>query len=130
MRQLARSPHGLTLIETIVVITILSLIMAAVAVYAVGQLGHAKRKVTKIDIHSTVEAVELFRANRGRYPSTDEGIQALLAEKVLKRAPKDAWGNPLTYALEENEPVVTSFGADGKAGGEGDDADLSSRDLE
>lgn len=114
----------------VVVITIMSVIMAAVAVYAVGQIAPVKRDVTKIDIRATMEAVELFKATHGRYPSTIDGIPALLGAKVLKRAPKDAWGHPLAYALEEGEPVVTSFGADGRPGGEGEDVDLSSRDLE
>lgn len=127
---LSRKPRGLTLIEMVVVITILSLLMAAVGVYAVGVLVGAKHDVAQQDLRTALISVEMFKARRNRYPSTDEGFAAMVEAKVLKKLPKDPWGGALGYALEAGEPVVTSLGADQLPGGTGDNADLSSRDLE
>jgi general secretion pathway protein G len=125
-----RYPRGLTLIEIIVVITILSLLMAAVGVYAIQQLVDSKRSIARIDVRNALDAVETYRVTKGRYPSTAEGFRAVVEARVLKRLPKDPWGTPLGYALESGEPVVTSFGADGTEGGQGEDLDVSSRDLD
>lgn len=130
MRQRHRRPRGLTLIEVVVVITILSLLMGAVGVYAFGQLTESRRRIALLDVRTVMDALETYRATKGRYPSGQEGLRALVDAKVLKRAPKDPWGTPLTYALEAGEPVVASLGADGVSGGTGEDADVSSRELD
>jgi general secretion pathway protein G len=118
----------LTLIEVVVVITILALLTTMVGVYAVGVMNSSKVKTSRLELRQARDAVELFHASRGRYPTTAEAFAPLLAAHVLKTIPKDAWGQPLHYALEDGEPVVRSLGADGQPGGTEDSADLSSTD--
>ena len=127
---LRRRARGLTLIEIIVVITIISLLMTAVGVYAMGVLTTSRRDLAKQDIRTALTALDMFRARRGRYPTTSEGFQALVQIQALKKLPKDPWGGELTYALVDGEPVVTSLGRDQKTGGLDDDADSSSRELD
>ncbi len=116
----------MTLIEIIVVITILSLLMAAVGVAALGALSNARHDVAVQDVQTAISALDMFRARKNRYPTSTEGFRALVESRVLKAMPKDTYGSDLTYELKDGEPVVTSLGADMKPGGTGDDADITS----
>ncbi|MBS2029044.1 MAG: type II secretion system protein GspG [Deltaproteobacteria bacterium] len=118
----------MTLIEIMVVITILGLIAAAVGVAVVPQLNKAKVDRAKLDIRNIGNALKLYYTQKGKYPDTGEGIGALVTGKQLESTPKDPWGHDYVYVLEGGKPVITSYGADGAPGGTDDDADISSKD--
>ena len=121
--------RGLTLIEIVVSITIISLMMTAVAVYAMGVRTGALDDVAQQDVRVALTALEMFKARRNRYPTAAEGFASLVELRVLKKVPKDPWGGELAYTVEDGEPVVTSLGSDHQPGGAGDAADLSSSQL-
>lgn len=123
--------RGLTLIEIIVVIAIVSMLMGAVAVHAIGQERQARRSTARLDVRNTRDAFELHRLTTGGYPSPNDGFAPLLKSRALRVAPpKDPWGHALSWSLRDGEPVVVSYGADGAPGGEDDAADISSLDVE
>lgn len=122
-----RRPRGLTLIEIVVVITISAMLMSAVAVSALQIYDHSQTEKAKLDVKNLGTALDAYRLQKGRYPAPAEGLAALTKSKVLKELPDDPWGTPYAYALEDGEPVVTSYGADGVPGGSGRDADITSR---
>lgn len=119
-----RHPRGISLIEIVVYITIASMLMAAVGVYAVGVQKDSMRRTAELDVRTALDAVEMYRGSRGKYPEEGDGFSALVKAKVLKAEPKDPWGNELLYGLKDGEPFVTSLGADGNAGGEEENADI------
>lgn len=121
---------GMTLIEIMVVITILGLIAAAVGVAVVPQLSHAKVERAKMDIGNIGNALKLYYTQKGKYPDSGEGLQALVTGHQLESMPKDPWGHDYVYTLENGKPVVTSYGADGAPGGQDDDQDISSKDAQ
>ena len=129
-RMFRASERGMTLIEIMVVITILGLIAAAVGVAVVPQLSHAKVERTQQDIRSIEGALKLYYTQKGKYPDTGEGLGALVSGKQLDSMPRDPWGHDYVYVLENGKPVVSSYGADGSPGGQDDDADISSKDLD
>lgn len=129
-KQRRRRQRGMTLIEIMVVITILGLIMAAVGVAVIPKLDEAKQSTAKMDIGNIHNALKLYYAKKGRYPDTAAGLRALVETQALETMPKDPWGNEYVYMYEGGKPVVTSYGGDGAPGGEGIDADISSRDLQ
>jgi general secretion pathway protein G len=119
----------MTLIEIVVVIAILTMLMSAVGVYAVGQLEGAKRKAARMDVRNLGAALDAFYAMRGRYPSASEGLEVLLESRVLKELSLDPWGGRYGYSLEDGAPVVTCLGADGLPGGSGANEDVTSTTL-
>lgn len=123
-----RRRRGMTLIEIMVVITILGLIAAAVGIAVVPQLEAAKRDRAALDIKNIQSGLKLYYTKKGSYPDTGTGLRALVETNVLEDVPKDPWGNDFVYLNEGGKPVIVSYGADGTAGGEGSDADVSSRD--
>jgi type II secretion system protein G len=110
----------------IVVIAMLSLLMSAVGVYALGQYTESQQHTARLDVQNAAAALETYRVTYQRYPDPAQGFAPLVATRILKVQPKDPWGQPLTWALRDGEPVVTSWGADEAPGGEGDGADLRS----
>ena len=130
---------GFTLVEILVVITIIGLIMALVAPRVLNYLGEAKSKTAKIQIESFGSALDLFYLDLGRYPSTSEGL-AVLAQPpgnvqtwngpYLKGGivPTDPWGNPFVYRSpgEHGAYDIISYGADGQEGGTGTAKDIDS----
>ena len=124
----AASQRGMTLIEIMVVITILGLIAAAVAVNVVGQLGEAKVKQTKADLHTLENCLDLYKVDKGRYPTTEEGLQAIVAAGKCKANIKDPWGHDYVYLYPgQAHPDafdIKSYGGDGQQGGEGENADI------
>jgi general secretion pathway protein G len=118
----------MTLIEILVVITILGLIAAAVAVNVVGQLGEAKIKQARTDLHTLENCLDLYKIDKGRYPTTEEGLQAVVAAGKCKPRIKDPWGHDYVYLSPGQAHAdsfdVKSYGADGKGGGEGENADI------
>lgn len=120
--------RGMTLIEIIVVITILSLMMAAVGVAVIPQLEAARRDRAYQDIANLQTALKTYYAKKGNYPDTGTGWKALLDAQILEKAPLDPWDKEYVYLLESGKPVIVSYGRDGVSGGTDADADLSSKD--
>jgi len=130
------SEAGYTLTELLVVLVILSLLTAAIAPRIMGRLDGSKIKTAKLQLESVSSAVEVFYLDTGRYPTSDEGLKALITQPEnlsawngpYVRAPKnliDPWGNEILLTLDGNgQPVLQTLGADGKKGGEGSAADL------
>jgi general secretion pathway protein G len=123
-----RRRRGMTLVEIIVVITILALIMGAVAVAVIPQLEQSRRDRAKLDIGNIQGALKIYYAKKGTYPDTGTGLKALVDAQILDKMPKDPWDNDYVYLLESNKPVITSYGADKAPGGSDAAADVSSKD--
>lgn len=126
---------GFTLIELLVVLAILALLAGLVGPRVLGQLGGAKSKTASVQIADLDKALELFKLDVGRFPSTEEGLQSLAAKPAsvasgwngpyLKGGvPSDPWGRPYQYKLEGGSVLIESLGADGAPGGDGENADL------
>ena len=126
MKRMSR--RGLSLIEIIVVITITAMLMSAVGVYALGVQRSSQLRTAKMDVRNAAGALDLYRAQQGRYPDPREGFAPVIALRALKAEPLDPWGTPLIWALKDGEPVVSSLGPDRAVGGAGDDADITSAD--
>ncbi len=138
---------GFTLIEIMVVIVIIGLLVAIVSPKFMVQFENAKVKTTKIQISNLEQALKLFKLSCGFYPSTEQGLRALIEKPTTGKIPEnydeggylekgkvplDAWGNPFIYLCPgiQNDYDIISLGRDGKEGGEGFDADIYSWDLE
>ncbi|MFT3709565.1 MAG: type II secretion system major pseudopilin GspG [Archangium sp.] len=130
IRRLAnRRRRGMTLIEIIVVITILSLLMAAVGIAVIPQLDQAKVDRAKMDIANINNALKTYYAKKGNYPETGNGLKALVDAQILEKMPTDPWDHEYIYLNEGGKPVIMSYGKDGTQGGADSDADISSKDL-
>jgi general secretion pathway protein G len=128
-KQQQRRRRGMTLIEIMVVITILGLIAAAVGVAVIPQLNQAKRDRAELDIKNIQNALKLYYTKKGAYPDTGTGLKGLVDMQALEQLPRDPWNNEYVYMNEGGKPVIISYGADGTSGGEGQDADISSKEL-
>lgn len=127
---------GFTLIELLVVLAILALLAGLVGPRVLNQLGGAKSKTASVQIADLDKTVELFKLDVGRYPTAEEGLAALVSKPAsvasgwngpyLKGGlPNDPWGRPYKYGLKADGSVeITSLGADGAPGGDGENADL------
>jgi general secretion pathway protein G len=139
-----RRYSGFTLIELMVVILILGVMAALIVPNVVGRGDEAKAAAAKQDVASLMQALKLYRLDNGRYPSADQGLGALVAKPsaepvppnwkpggYIERLPKDPWGNAYVFANPGvyGEIDVMSFGADGKPGGAGADADIHNGNL-
>jgi general secretion pathway protein G len=119
--------RGMTLIEIMVVITIIGLIAAAVAVAVIPQLQKAQVDRTTLDIKNIEGALKLYYARKGSYPDTATGLKALVDLQILETMPQDPWKRDYIYVLERGRPIITSYGQDGVPGGDGPNADISNR---
>ncbi|MDH3238275.1 MAG: type II secretion system major pseudopilin GspG [Deltaproteobacteria bacterium] len=144
-RDRLRGRAGFTLLEIMVVIVILGLLAALVVPKLIGRTEEAKRTQTRIQIKNLEQALQLFKLDNGFYPGTEQGIEALVrAPEIgrvpknyrkggyLDRVPKDPWGNVYVYVSPgtQGDYDISSYGADGVPGGEGEDADINSWDAE
>jgi general secretion pathway protein G len=136
---LRRGDAGFTLVEILVVITIIGLIMAIVGPRVLNYLGESKVKAAKIQIESFSSALDLYYLDMGRYPGSSDGLVALVQRPgnaqewngpYLKGGvvPNDPWGHPYVYRspVEHAPYEIISFGSDGQEGGTGTAADVSS----
>jgi len=135
----ARS-RGMTLIEILVVLVLIGVVLGVVGGNFIGKGEKAKADAAKIEIGQIGQTLDLYKLEVGRYPSTQEGLQALIAAPPgvsnwngpywkKTTTPKDPWGNDYRYAApgQNNAPYeISSYGADGREGGEGANKDISS----
>ncbi|MDZ4370707.1 MAG: type II secretion system major pseudopilin GspG [Phenylobacterium sp.] len=137
-RARARRDDGYTLTEILVVMAVIGLIAAALTPGLVGQLGRSRLKTAQVQVETVAAAVEMFRADVGRYPTESEGLAVLINQPgdvegwtgpyvKSERTLSDPWGNRMDYALGDDGRnfLVTSFGADGQEAGEGQNRDVS-----
>jgi general secretion pathway protein G len=131
--------RGMTLIEILVVLTLIGIVMGIVGGNYLGQGEKAKAKAAKIEIEQIGQTLDLFRLEVGRYPTTQEGLQALITAPTgvpnwngpywkKNTLPKDPWTNEYKYASPGQHGAydLWSYGADGKEGGEGINKDITS----
>ena len=134
-----RASRGFTLLELMVVIVIIGVLAALIAPKVLENVDKAKITAAQADISSLMNALKMYKLDNGHYPSGDQGLQALATKPTtgtipgnwrsyLDKLPDDPWHHPYQYANPgvHGEIDVFSFGADGQAGGEGDDADIGS----
>lgn len=124
-----RDRRGMTLIEIMVVVTIIGVMTAGVGIAVINSLHDAKVKQTYTDMAAIQNGLKLYLTKKGKYPDTGTGLKALLDQGILDKPPLDPWGNEYVYMNEAGKPVITSYGADGAPGGEGKDRDLSTKDA-
>ena len=135
----AAGQAGFTLIELLVVLVILVLLASLVAPRVIGYLGSSRTKAAKVQIQSLVTALELYKVDTGRYPSTSEGLKALIVTPTVasawngpyltkKELPNDPWGRPYLYRLpgEHGAFDILSLGADNQPSGTGENEDIGS----
>jgi general secretion pathway protein G len=139
----AATQGGFTLIEVMVVIVIIGVLAALIVPQVMSRPDEARATAARTDIASIKQALNLYKLDNYRYPTTEQGLQALVKKPsvapvpdnwkgngYLERVPKDPWGNPYRYLHPglHGEIDVMSLGADGEAGGEGNEADIGSWD--
>jgi general secretion pathway protein G len=139
-----QSMAGFTLIEIMVVIVILGVLGALVIPNIIGRTGAARVTAAKSDIRAIGNALNLYKLDNFSFPSTDQGLQALVekptglpepknwnVEGYLDKVPKDPWGNPYQYISpgQHGHYDLSTMGSDGAPGGDGDAADINSWEL-
>ena len=135
----AAHARGFTLIEVLVVVVILGILAAVVVPKFFDKPGEARQTAAKVDVQGLVTALNLYRLDNFSYPSTEQGLQALVqkpsgapdarnwkAGGYIDRLPKDPWGREYVYLSpgQRGDIDVYSLGLDGQPGGEGENADV------
>jgi general secretion pathway protein G len=138
--------RGFTLIEIMVVVVIMGILAALVVPKLMGRTDDARISAARQDIATIMQALKLYRLDNQRYPSTEQGLQALITKPTSgpsangwktggyldkNSLPKDPWGNVYQFLSPgiKGEIDVFSYGADGQPGGAGNDADIGSWEL-
>ncbi len=134
--------QGFTLIEILVVIVILSILGGLAAQTLLSRPDAARVQAAQTDLRTLAAALDVYRLDNYRYPSSDQGLQALVERPsgrpeaknwnpsgYLKKLPEDPWGSAYLYENEGSDIEIISLGADGAEGGEGNDADIRLSDL-
>lgn len=127
-RRCANDEEGFTLVELMVVIVILGLLATIVVINVMPAADRAATTKARADIATLEQGVEMYRLDHMRYPSTDEGLQALVSGNYVRRLPDDPWGNPYRYSAPGPDGrafQIGSLGADGREGGDGEDEDIA-----
>jgi general secretion pathway protein G len=134
--------NGFTLIELMIVVVILGLLATTVMPKILSKPDQARQAKAAVDIRAIQSALAMFKTDTGRFPTTTEGLQALVTNPGLKGwdsdgylecVPKDPWGNPYLYispGLHSKDYDLESLGKDGEDGGTGKDADIESWNLQ
>ena len=137
--RVSRRTNGFTLIEVMVVISILAILAALIVPKIMSRPDEARVVAAKQDIAALMQALKLYRLDTKRYPTTEQGLQALVAKPsqapvpdnwkpggYVEKLPQDPWGKPYQFLNPglHGEIDVFSYGADGVPGGEGFDADI------
>ncbi|TKB82260.1 MAG: type II secretion system protein GspG [Nitrospira sp.] len=139
------SERGFTFIEIMVVVAILAILAALVVPRVMGRTDEAKRTAAKVQIRNIEGGLQLYKLDTGVYPSTEQGLKALVdkpstgvipkkwkPEGYLAKVPDDPWGNVYKYVspVPKGDYEITSLGTDGEAGGEGKNADITNFNLD
>ncbi|MBD0316695.1 MAG: type II secretion system major pseudopilin GspG [Nitrospiraceae bacterium] len=139
--------RGFTFIEIMVVVAILAILAALVVPRIMGRTDDAKRTAAKVQIRNIEGALQLYKLDNGVYPSTEQGLKALIEKPsvgvvpkkwklggYLQKLPEDPWGNPYKYLspapAQRGDYEIMSMGTDGEVGGEGVNADITNWNLE
>jgi len=138
----SRRRAGFTLVELMIVVVILGLLATMVMPKIMNRPEQARRMKARIDIRNIESALALFKTDTGRYPTTSEGLEALVSDPGIKgyssdayldKTPTDPWGNTYVYispGTHNKDYDLESYGKDGEDGGTGDSADVESWSLE
>ena len=142
MRRPSVREAGFTLIEILVVVFIIGLLATIVSVNVIGQTDTARVTKAKADLKELEQGLHLYKLDNGIYPTTDQGLRALVAKPTsgpqprkynpdgyVQKIPEDPWGNGYVYLSDGQNFVLQCLGADGEKGGEGKNADIDSKDL-
>jgi general secretion pathway protein G len=138
--------NGFTLLELVIVISILSLLAAIIAPKMMGRADDAKIADAKIQIRNFETALKLYNLDSGFYPDTEQGLEALIEKPATgkipnkyreggyleqRKIPSDPWGNPYIYISPgiHGDFDIISYGSDGRDGGTGKDADITNWDM-
>lgn len=133
---LRRNFYGFTLLELLVVMVIIGLLASYVGPKYFSQIGKSEVKTAKAQIEALEKALDTYRLDVGRYPSSEQGLNALYKNPenepkwqgpyLKKNVPNDPWGNPYQYKNpgEHSDVDLLSLGADGASGGSGENADI------
>jgi general secretion pathway protein G len=133
-----------SLIEVMIVVVILGLIASLVVPNLIGQSEQAKKKLVCVQMKSLKDSIDSFKVNEGSYPTTEEGLEALIQNPnpqkyknypengflSSKKLPKDPWGNDYIYVNNDGNVEIISLGADGKEGGSGENKDIKLSECE
>lgn len=135
----ARRAAGFTLIELMVVLVIIGVLAALIVPNVLDRTDDARATAARTDVHNIMQALKLYKLDNQRFPTAEQGLQALIARPTapplpgnwrpyLEKLPNDPWGRPYQYLNPgvQGEVDVMSFGADGQSGGEGKNADIGS----
>lgn len=134
-----RRAAGFTLIELMVVLVIIGVLAALIVPNVLDRTDDARATAARTDVHNLMQALKLYKLDNLRYPTAEQGLQALVErpsvapvpgnwKPYLEKLPADPWGHPYQYLNPgiKGEVDVMSFGADGQSGGEGKNADIGS----
>lgn len=138
-----RRRGGFSLIEIMAVVTVMLLLIGLVSVAVTGQIDKARVATTQAQLKQVESALAFYQMDNGRFPTSEQGLEALVEKPTLApeprnyrpdgylaggKVPLDAWGNPYQYEspgqINARSYDIWSYGADGQAGGEGQDADI------
>jgi general secretion pathway protein G len=140
-----RSERGFTFIEIMVVVAILAILAALVIPRIMGRTDDAKRTAAKVQIRNIEGALQLYKLDNGVYPSTEQGLKALIEKPsvgvipkkwkiggYIPKLPEDPWANPYKYLSpsQKGDYELISLGTDGEVGGEGINADITNWNLD
>jgi general secretion pathway protein G len=141
----ARVERGFTFIEIMVVVAILAILAALVVPRIMGRTDDAKRTAAKVQIRNIEGALQLYKLDSGVYPTTEQGLKALVEKPTvgvipknwklggyLQKVPDDPWGTPYKYISPspKGDYEITSYATDGEPGGDGKNADISNFNLD
>lgn len=134
--------EGMTLIEIMMVVVIIGILVAVIVPNVIGYDDDARMAAQRVEIRTIGQALDMYRLDNGQYPSTEQGLEALVSrpsgfpeprnwgpDPYLRKYPVDQWDNEYVYVNDGRSYTLKSLGADRAEGGEGVNADLSSADL-